>query len=111
MDMSLTEESQVKTTEHPKELEKPCVIHLKSTKTKVGEHEESKSHVGATVQHYQGRIPKHERLRRGHFGLWLSQLCCMSGREEEESTNNWQDWNEFKFALGWSIDDIKGQTT
>ena len=111
MDMSPTEESQVKTTEHPKELEKPCVIHLKSAKTKVGEHEESKNHVGATFQHYQGRMPKHKRVRKGPFRLWPSQLCYMSGKKEEESTNNWRDWNEFKSVLGWSIDDIKGQTT
>ena len=43
---------------------------------------------------------------------WPSQHhhADMNGVLEGKFDATYQEWNEYKLALGWSIDDIKGQT-
>ena len=46
-----------------------------------------------------------------HYKLWPPPLhhIDVSGKKEDKFPTNCQEWNKYKSALGWSINDIKGQ--
>ena len=57
-------------------------------------------------------MPKFKNLMKELSEPWPSQHhhADMSGVLEGKFYATYQEWNEYKLALGWSIDDIKGQT-
>ena len=57
-------------------------------------------------------MPKFKDLRNKSFEPWPSQFHHddTSGALEEKFYITHQEWNEYKLALGWSIDDIKRKT-
>ena len=78
----------------------------------ISEFGESEHHKEAASHYCEGRMPKLKNLRKELSEPFLFQFhhADMSGVLEEKFPVNHQELNEYKFALGWSIEDIKRQT-
>ena len=53
-----------------------------------------------------------KNVKNESFEPWLPQLhhADISGVLDEKFYATYQEWNEYKLALGWFIDDSKGKT-